>query len=45
MLSKDIDGILLLKNSEIIESGTYDELIAKNGKFAQMANPEHLVIS
>ncbi|PID83892.1 hypothetical protein CSB09_03615 [Candidatus Gracilibacteria bacterium] len=41
---QNADTIFMLENGEIVESGTYDELIAKNGKFAQMANPEHLVI-
>ncbi len=42
---QDADMIFMLENGDIIESGTYEELIAKNGKFAEMANPKHLVIS
>ncbi len=41
---QDADVIFMLENGDVVESGTYEELIAKNGKFAEMANPKHLVI-
>ena len=42
---KNVDKILMIENGKIIESGTYDELVARGGKFAELANPDRLVIS
>ncbi|ATU05795.1 hypothetical protein BKN14_05180 [Candidatus Gracilibacteria bacterium HOT-871] len=42
---QNADKIFFLENGEIKETGNYDELIAKNGKFAELANPKHLIIS
>ena len=35
---RDADCIYLVDNGEIIESGTHDELMRKNGKYAAMWN-------
>lgn len=32
------DRILMMENGEIIEEGTHAELIAQNGKYAEMFN-------
>ena len=42
---KNVDKILMIENGKIVESGTYDELVARGGKFAELANPDRLVIS
>lgn len=42
---QNVDRILYIENGEVTEEGNYQELIAKNGKFARLANPEHLIIS
>ncbi len=42
---KHVDRIFMIENGSIIESGSYDELIAKNGKFSRLANPDNLVIT
>ena len=39
---KNCDRIIMLEKGEIIESGTYDELIDKNGKFAAMVKRQLL---
>ena len=36
------DRILMLEDGAIIEEGTYDELISKNGKFADMVARQRL---
>lgn len=33
---RQCDRIIVLEDGKIVEDGTYDELIAKNGKFAEM---------
>lgn len=42
---QNADKIFFLENWEIKETWNYDELIAKNWKFAELANPKHLIIS
>ncbi|RKW23820.1 ABC transporter ATP-binding protein [Candidatus Gracilibacteria bacterium] len=42
---QNADKIFFLENGEIKESGTYEELIVKNGKFAELANPKNLIIN
>ena len=37
-ITKDVDRIVLLENGEIVECGSHNELIAKNGKYAKMWN-------
>lgn len=39
---KNCDRILYLEDGEIAESGTYDELIALNGKFSELINRQRL---
>lgn len=41
---KHVDTIFMLENGEIIESGTYDSLIAKKWKFYSLANPDDFII-
>ena len=36
------DRIIFLENGKIAEDGTYDELIAKNGLFAQLVERQRL---
>lgn len=36
------DNIIVLKDGEVVEQGTYEDLIAKNGVFAGMANLQAL---
>jgi len=36
------DRILMLEDGKIIESGTYDELISQNGRFAEMVERQRL---
>ena len=33
---RQCDRIIMLEDGKIIEDGTYEELLAKNGKFAEM---------
>ena len=42
---QNVDNIFLVENGKIIESGNYDELVKKGGKFSELANPSRLVIS
>lgn len=42
---RDVDVIFMIENGKIIESGNYDELVKKGGKFAELADPSRLVIS
>jgi len=37
-ITRDVDNIILLENGEIIEYGSHEQLIAKNGKYAEMWN-------
>ncbi len=39
---KQCDRIIYLEKGKIIEDGTYDELIAKNGKFAELVERQRL---
>ena len=39
---KNCDRILMLEKGKIVEDGTYDELIAKNGKFAELVARQRL---
>lgn len=41
---KHVDRIFMIEDGKIVESGNYEELIAKDGKFAKLANPDRLVI-
>lgn len=40
---KNADQILVVSGGKIAESGTHDELLAKNGKYAAMWNAEHKI--
>lgn len=40
-----VDKIFMLENGDIIEEWSYAELVAKWGKFAELADPSRLVIS
>lgn len=37
---KNSDLILVMKDGDIIESGTHDELLAKNGFYAELYNSQ-----
>ena len=39
---KNCDRILMLDKGKIIEDGTYDELIALNGRFAELVERQRL---
>ena len=39
---RQCDCIIYLENGKIAEDGTYDELIAKNGKFAELVERQRL---
>ena len=39
---KQCDRIVMLEGGKIVEDGTYDELIAKNGKFAALVERQRL---
>lgn len=39
---RDCDRIIMLSGGKIIEAGTYDELIAKNGEFAKLVSRQQL---
>ena len=38
--SKNADMILVMKDRDIIEQGTHDELLAKNGFYAELYNSQ-----
>ena len=42
---KNADLILVLKDGDIIESGTHEELIAKNGFYADLYNSQFEQVS
>ena len=37
---RDADVILVMKDGDIIEQGTHDELLAKNGFYAELYNSQ-----
>ena len=37
---KDADMILVMKDGDIVEQGTHDELLAKNGFYADLYNSQ-----
>ena len=39
---KECDRIIYLEKGKIVEDGTYDELIALNGKFAELVERQRL---
>ena len=39
---RQCDRIIMLEDGKIVENGTYDELIKKNGKFAEMTERQLL---
>jgi ABC-type bacteriocin/lantibiotic exporter with double-glycine peptidase domain len=39
---RECDRIIYLENGKILEDGTYDELIAQNGKFAELVERQRL---
>lgn len=41
---KQCDRIIYLEKGKIVEDGTYDELIAKNGRFAELVERQRLDI-
>ena len=41
---KNCDRILMLEGGKVVEDGTYEELIAKNGRFAQLVERQRLDI-
>jgi len=42
---QNADKILMLENWKVVESWKYDELIQKQDKFFNLANPSHLIIN
>ncbi len=40
---RNADRILVFHEGRIVESGTFDELVAKNGRFAQLARAQFMV--
>ena len=42
---RNCDRILVLERGKIVEGGTYDELLAKNGAFAQLVALQRLDIA
>ncbi len=40
---KNADLILLLKNGDVVEQGTHEELLAKNGEYAELYNSQFLL--
>lgn len=41
---KKVDRIFVLENGQIVETGNYEELLAKKGKFFELANPDKMVM-
>ena len=39
---RECDRIIYLENGKIVEDGTYDELIALNGRFAELVERQRL---
>jgi ABC-type multidrug transport system fused ATPase/permease subunit len=39
---RECDRIIYLENGKIVEDGTYDELIAQNGRFAELVERQRL---
>lgn len=37
---KDADGILVMKDGDIVEQGTHEELLAKEGFYASLYNSQ-----
>ena len=40
---RDADRILFFRDGEVAEAGTFDELVARDGLFAELARTQHLV--
>ena len=40
---RNADRILVFHEGKIVESGSFDELVAKNGRFAQLAKAQFMV--
>jgi len=40
---RNADKILVFHEGKVVESGTFDELVAKNGRFAQLAKAQFMV--
>jgi ABC-type multidrug transport system fused ATPase/permease subunit len=41
---QNADKIFMLENWQIIENWNYEELLAKKGKFFELANPDNLIL-
>jgi ABC-type multidrug transport system fused ATPase/permease subunit len=39
---RECDRIIYLENGKIVEDGTYDELIAQGGRFAELVERQRL---
>ncbi|QFR39274.1 ABC transporter ATP-binding protein [Candidatus Gracilibacteria bacterium 28_42_T64] len=42
---KHVDRIFVLEKGEIVESGSYDDLMEKEGKFYDLASVDHLILN
>lgn len=42
---KHVDRICMIDDGQIVETGSYDELMSLGGRFAKLADPDRLVIS
>ena len=42
---KDADNILVLKDGDIVEQGTHNQLLANNGFYAELYNAQFLGVS
>jgi ABC-type multidrug transport system fused ATPase/permease subunit len=40
---RNADRILVFHEGKIVESGSFDELVARNGRFAQLAKAQFMV--